>query len=94
LLQGDLGHQGIEALSVLGTGCGEAQILVNDLDSLIGPAQLAGTITQGVLQAEAFWIVSYLMRRRLSEVNDGLAGQMLGWNQIGTVHRSPPGRAP
>ena len=30
----------------------------------------------------------------LPDVDDGLAGQMLGRNQIGVVHRSPPGRAP
>jgi hypothetical protein len=54
VFQGDLGHQGIEALAVLGTGGGETQILVNDLDGLIGPAQLAGPITKGVLKAETF----------------------------------------
>jgi len=56
--------------------------------------QLARALAQGVLQAQAFLMAHHLMRCRLSDVNDSLAGQMLGRNQVGVVHRSPPGRAP
>ena len=60
------------------TGRGEAQIVIKDIDGLIGPAPLAGPIPQGVLQAQTFLRASHLMRCRLPQVNDGLAGQMLG----------------
>jgi hypothetical protein len=86
--------QGIEAGAMVGRGRGEAQIVINDVDGLVGPAELAGPLAEGVLQSQAFLMAHHLMRGRLPDVNDGLAGQMLGRNQVGVVHRSPPGRAP
>ena len=56
------------------------------LDQYNEMAQLAGALVQGVLQAQAFLMADYLIRGRLPDVNDGLAGEMLGCNQIGVGH--------
>ena len=40
-----------------------------------------------------FLMAQHLMRCRLSDVNDSLAGQMLGRNEVGIVHRSPSWRS-
>ena len=53
-------------------------------------SRVGGPRAQGVLQAQAFLMAQHLMRCRLSDVNDSLAGQMLGRNEVGIVHRSPP----
>ena len=84
----------MEALAVRRTGRGAAAVVVHDVDGRSGPAQLAGALVESLWQTEALLMVHHLMRGGLPDVNDGLAGQMLGCNQIGVVHRSPPGRAP
>jgi hypothetical protein len=94
MFQSDLRNQRIEAGAMVGSGRGEAKLVVHDVDGLVGPAELVGPRAQGVLQAQAFLMAHHLMRGRLSDVNDRLAGQMLGCNQVGIVHRSPPGSAP
>src|SRR4029434_8498884 len=53
LFQGDLGDHALEALAVHGTGRGEAEVVVNDVDSRIGPASLAGALVERVLQTQA-----------------------------------------
>jgi hypothetical protein len=57
-----LGDQGIETLAVCGAGRGEAEVVVNDGDRLVGPAQLMGTFVERVLQPQALLMAQHLMR--------------------------------
>jgi hypothetical protein len=57
-------------------GC-QAEIRINDLDILITPAETEGTLPESILQVEALLIGEYLMGRRLANVDDRFAGEML-----------------
>src|SRR6266436_6667509 len=77
LPQRDLGHQFLEASTMRGTRGRQTEIRIDDLNVLCSPAQLQGALLQGVLQAQALLIGEHLVRRRLSNVNECLALQML-----------------
>ena len=62
-----------------------AKIIVDDLDG--GPAELPGTIGEPVLTAVALRIVHELIGRRLADVDEGAAAQMVS-RDLG--HRRPP----
>src|SRR5437016_6047094 len=62
-----------------------AKIIVDDLDH--GPAQLTGTIGEPVLTAAALRIVQELICRRLADVNEGAAAQVVSRD---LRHRRPP----
>src|SRR5438552_7651975 len=62
-----------------------AEIIVDDLDR--GPAELAGTIGEPVLTAAALRIVQELIARRLADVDEGAAAQMVS-RDLG--HRPSP----
>src|SRR3989442_14322547 len=71
-----------------------AEIGVDDLNGLWGPAQRLGVLGEGILEPEAFLMAQGLVRGRLANIDDGFAGQMLGCDDLGAVHGSPPGRWP
>src|SRR2546427_8575998 len=62
-----LTHQRVEALSVLGTRRAVAEIGVDDLNGLWGPAQRLGVLGEGILEPEAFLMAQGLVRGRLAE---------------------------
>src|SRR5947209_14333582 len=62
-----------------------AQIIVDDLDC--GPAELSSTIGEPVLMAAALRVVQKLIGRRLADVDESSAGQMVS-RDLG--HRRPP----
>src|ERR1700737_4895728 len=62
-----------------------AKIIVDDLDS--GPAELPSTIGEPVLTAAALRVVQELICRRLADVNEGAAAQVVSRD---LRHRRPP----
>src|ERR1700737_171159 len=62
-----------------------AKIIVDDLDH--GPAELPSTIGEPVLTAAALRVVQELIRRRLADVNEGAAAQVVSRD---LRHRRPP----
>src|SRR6266404_1961124 len=62
-----------------------AKIIVDDLDH--GPAELPSTIGEPVLTAAALQIVQELICRRLADVNEGAAAQVVSRD---LRHRRPP----
>jgi hypothetical protein len=69
IAQADLGDQLLEALSIGSPGAGFAEILVDDVDPIPGPAQADGSVHQIVLQARAFLMMPDLVYRGLAHVD-------------------------
>ena len=89
--QSHLAGQAGEAGALVGAGAGQPEIFVDDDHLLFGPAQLAGSIGQGVLADSGFAVVLDLSRGGLANVDEGGA---LGVRRsdFGEVsHRSAPG---
>ncbi|WGR93551.1 hypothetical protein MTX20_02945 [Bradyrhizobium sp. ISRA435] len=55
---------------------GFAQILVNDLDALRGPAQTDGAIDKAILQLRALLVLAHLVHGRLPHVDIGQLGSV------------------
>src|SRR5271154_1138892 len=64
-----------------------AEIIVDDLDR--GPTELPGTIGQPILPPLALLIMQELIRRRLRDIDEGCAVQVLNRD---LAHRWPPRR--
>ena len=69
--QRHLAGQASEPGALVGAGAGEPEIFIDDDHLLLGPAQLAGSIGQGVLAGGGFAIMLDLARRGLANVNEG-----------------------
>ena len=67
-------------------GPGEAEVLVDDYDSLVGPAKLAGLDCQGVLAVRRFPVMFYLIGTGLPQVHNGKASEMTCRNFIIVSH--------
>src|SRR5215475_7545808 len=77
-----------------GLGWAPEAIEVVDTDGFRGPAQPLSALGERVLEPEAFLMAQRLVRGRLTNIDDRFAGQMLGGDDFGAVHRLPPGRWP
>ena len=88
LAQGDAGDQVLEAAPVLGGGPAQAEIDIDDLDVGLPPAEIAGTLAQRILQAQALLVAQDLVRVGLADVDHGLAAQVPGRHEFGD-HGSP-----
>lgn len=64
------------------------QILVNDDDLVLRPAQRHRTLTQGVLAGRAFAMLQDLLERTLAHVETGETTQLLCGDLVS--HVSPP----
>ena len=69
--QGHFAGEASEAGALVGAGAGQPEIFIDDDHLLLGPAQLAGSIGQGVLAGGGFAIMLDLARRGLANVNVG-----------------------
>jgi hypothetical protein len=58
-----------EPRALVGAGAGQSQIFVDDHHLLLGPAELASPIGQGILAGRGFAVVFDLARRGLANVN-------------------------
>src|SRR4051794_27896540 len=76
--ESNLGHQVLEAVASEYGGAGLALVLVDDLDVSLGPSELLGASRQVVLACGAGDVVAHLHGGRLSDVDQGLAIEMLG----------------
>src|SRR5262245_54798827 len=83
----DLRHHPLKT-GALDTACsGTAKIIIDHLD--LGPAKCNQAIAHGVLQRAALPVVQNLMSRRLANVEDRFAPQMLGADLVGDHDRPP-----
>ncbi len=74
-------------------GTGEPEILVDDDDAIIRPAEVAGLGREGVLPVRRLAIVLDLGGAGLAQIDNGLTGEMAG-SDLGVVsHDSPPSPA-
>lgn len=81
-----------EFLEATAMRCGraaQAEIGVDHVDIGFMPSEFAGALAKGVLEPQAFLIAHDLVRRRLPDVDDGLALQMRRLDQLGH-HAGPP----
>src|SRR3954470_1228358 len=90
LAEGDPGDQIPEPLAVRGCCATQAEIGVDDLNARLIPAEIAGTLVQRVLQAQALLVGQHLVRRGLADVDHGLAAEMPSRDEV-RDHGSPPG---
>src|SRR3954470_4749929 len=74
----DLGHQVLEAVPPEGGGAGVTLVLVDNVDVSLGPSELLGTSRQVVLACGTGDVVAHLHGGRLSDIDQGLALEMLG----------------
>ena len=89
-----MAHQGVEALTVMGTRRAVAALAVDALHGLRGPASRWRACGQGVLEPEAFLRAQRLVRGRLAHGDHRGAGQRRGRDAVGAVQRCAPGRGP
>src|SRR6267378_3369690 len=80
----DRSQQALETRPV-GAASRAAKIIVDDLDH--GPAEVPSTIGEPVLTAAALRVVQELICRRLADVNEGAAAQVVSRD---LRHRRPP----
>jgi len=73
-----------------GRGTAQTEIRVNYINVGLMPSKIAGALAKRVLQPQALLIAHDLMRRRLPNVDDGLALQMRQLDQLGHHERPPP----
>ena len=83
MAKANLGHQALEAGPVESRGGGTAEIVIDDHDLLGSPAELAGAIGQGILQAGRFPVVLDLTQGGLADIDDRLAVTMAGPDLVG-----------
>ena len=76
MVHGDLGQQALEAEPDVSRAAALPEVLVDDEDTLGGPAQGAGVIGQGILAGERFAVLGDLLRRGLADIHDGQLGPM------------------
>src|SRR5262245_25377942 len=91
LAETDLRHHPLKT-GALDTACsGTAKIIIDHLD--LGPAKCSQAIAHGVLQRAALPVVQNLMSRRLANVEDRFALQMLGADLVRDHDRPPSNRS-
>jgi hypothetical protein len=90
--QRHLGDQVLEAVTLTRLGTGQAQIAVDDVHPLDGPAQRDRTLAQRVLALGALGVLEHLAQRRLANVQERVATKMVGADLHGRVsgHGGPP----
>ena len=76
LAETDLRHHPLKTGALDAACSGRAKIIIDHLD--LGPAKCSRAIAYGELQRAALPVVQNLMSRRLANVEDGFALQMLG----------------
>jgi hypothetical protein len=70
MIQPDLRHQALEALSAFSGRTRLAQIIINDQDAGVRPAQRHGAAHEAILQLRRLLMVEYLLRCGLPDVNN------------------------
>ena len=84
------GDQVLERLPMINSRAAHAEIAVDHVDISLMPAELAGSVLQRVLQAEALLDCQHLMRGGLSNVNHRPPPEMVRFDEF-RAHRSSPG---
>ena len=87
LAEAHLRHHALEAGALDAARRRAAKIIVDDLD--LGPAERRQTIPHGILQRAALAVVQHLMGRRLADIEQRLALQMMGADLL-RDHDRPP----
>src|SRR6266550_8144005 len=71
LPEADLGDQSLEAAAAVARRTGLPEVVINDLNPLLGPAEQGCTIDQPILQLCALLMLTDLAGGRLAHVNIG-----------------------
>ncbi len=88
--QGDYRGQLIEALSLCRGAAGDAEILIDDLDLGMRPAELVCAACQLVLTVGGFSVLMHLRRGRLSHVHNGTTTQVASSDLSSVTHLLAP----
>src|SRR5262245_10838290 len=72
-----------------GARAGLPQVIVNDLDERVGPAQVLGGGGESILPRRAFAMGKHLVQRRLPHIHQGLATEVMGldFGMLGNGHQ-------
>ena len=89
LSQRHLGHHILEALAMVGGTRRQTQVGIDGVHIVRPPPQGDGAFGEGVLQPLALLMGEHLVRAGLPDVDQGLARQVLGSDEVGGRHRSP-----
>jgi hypothetical protein len=78
LAQGDLGQERLRAVAPLGALGRAAHVGLHDLDACIGPAEVVGMLTHGVVELVALAVGAPLVPGGLPHGKHGFAPEMMG----------------
>ena len=79
MAQTDLGHQALEPWTVCRRAAGAAQVIVDDLHPLAGPAELKSTFDQTILKPCGFLVLLDLPERGLPDIDGSRAEPRTGF---------------
>src|ERR1019366_10739259 len=89
--QSHFAGQASETGAFVGAGAGQTEIFIDDHHLLLGPAQRAGSVGQGILAGSGFAVMRDLAWRGLANVNAGGALDVRGLDLGEISHWFPPG---
>src|SRR5207245_8809413 len=89
LSQGDFGQKRLIAVAPVSALGRAAQVGLDDLDALIGPAEVLSMLTHGVLELLALGVGEHLVTGGLTNVNHGFSPEMMGLGNWSCRHGSP-----
>src|SRR4029453_18499945 len=78
LSQSDGGNQSLQTMAPGGASAGWPQVIVNDFDERVGPAQVLGGGGKSILTRRACAMGKYLVQSRLTHIHEGLAAPVMG----------------
>src|SRR4029453_12447116 len=64
-------------MTILRRTTGFAQIIIDDLDEMRRPAQVLGGCAEAILARRALALLTYLVQRRLADIHQGLAAEVM-----------------
>src|SRR5271167_5265113 len=87
-----LADEFLEAVAVLGVCAGDAKVAVDRADALDRPAKRHRALTKRILALGALRVLEDLAQRRLADVQERVASQVIGVDLLMVVsrHASPP----
>jgi len=88
LSESDFSYESLEAQAISRRGSRMAQILINDDDSLIRPAQCSRSVAQGILAGSTLGILKDLLQRTLTDIQTCQSSEMISGDLL--THISDP----
>lgn len=91
LAETDTANKLLEAAALRRRCSAQSEIGVDHVDIGVMPAEFASALAKSLLEPKAFLIAHHLVGRRLPDVDDRLARQMVRRDQLRLHGESPPG---